>query len=86
MEIEVIKDEKNEIELRIDNTTVAEVLRVYLYETGAEFAAWKREHPSKPAIMKIKSGAGKSVKKVVADAVAAIKKDANALANAVGKK
>lgn len=84
MEVEIIKDGKNEIELRIDNTTIAEILRVYLYEAGAEFAAWKREHPSKPAIMLIKSS-GKSVKKCVAEAVAAIKKDAGALASAVKK-
>ena len=85
MDIEVIKEEKNEIDIRIDNTTIAEVLRVYLYEHGAEFAAWKREHPSKPAIMKIKAGAGKGAKKCISDAVAAIKRDANALASAVKK-
>lgn len=86
MNIEIVKEDKNEIELRIDNTTIAEVLRVYLYDAGAEFAAWKREHPSKPAIMIIKAGSGKSAKKCVSDAVDAIKKDAGALVSGVGKK
>lgn len=85
MNIEIVKEDKNEVELRIDNTTIAEILRVYLYESGAEFAAWKREHPSKPAIMTIKAGSGKSIKKIVSEAVAAIKKDANAFAGAVKK-
>ncbi len=72
MNIEVIKQEKEEVELKIDNLTVAEILRVYLYENGVEFAAWKREHPSKPLVFKIK---GSNVKKAVADSVNAIKKD-----------
>ncbi len=82
MNIEIIKQEKNETDLKIDNLTVAEILRVYLYENGAEFAAWKREHPSKPLIMKIQAS---NVKKAVADTVNAIKKDANKIANLVKK-
>jgi len=74
MNIEVVKSDKNEVELKIDNLTVAEVLRAYLYENGIEFAAWRREHPSKPLIFKIE-GKEKAVKKAVSDAVAHIKKD-----------
>jgi len=74
MNIEVVKSEKNEIELKIDNLTIAEVLRAYLYENGVDYAVWRREHPSKPLIFKIES-ASKGVKKVVADSVEAIKKD-----------
>lgn len=74
MNIEVVKSEKNDIELRIDNVTIAEILRVYLYEQGVDFAAWRREHPSKPLIFKIESS-DKSAKKAISDAVAAIKKD-----------
>ena len=55
MEIEVMQESKDDIELKIDNLTVAEVLRVYLNEQGIEFAAWRREHPSKPATFRIKS-------------------------------
>lgn len=74
MNIEIVSSDKREVELSIDNITIAEILRVYLYENGADFAAWRREHPSKPIIFKIKSGDG-TVKKAVSDAVVAIKKD-----------
>ena len=80
----MIKQEKNEIELKIDNTTVAEILRVYLNEQGSEFAAWRREHPAKPALMRITSS-GKTVKKEVSEAVAAIKKDLDSLLKSVKK-
>ena len=73
MKLEVVKAEKHEVQVELDNVTVAEVLRVYLYENGADFAAWKREHPSKPLVFNIKSDSG--VKKAVSDAVSAIKKD-----------
>ena len=74
MNIEVMKNEKNELELKIDNLTAAEILREYLCRTGVKFAVWRREHPSKPAIFKVESG-DKSVKKAVVDAVNAVKKD-----------
>jgi DNA-directed RNA polymerase subunit L len=76
MNIEIVKSDKNEVELRIDNLTVAEILRVYLYEAGVDFAAWRREHPSKPLIMKIETK-DSNVKKVVSDAVSKINKDAD---------
>jgi DNA-directed RNA polymerase subunit L len=84
MNIEIIKSEKDEVELNMDNSTLAEVLRVYLYEHGVDFAAWKREHPSKPIIFKIK-GSDKTVKKAVSDAVAAIKKDCGKIVSALKK-
>ncbi len=84
MNIEIIKSEKDEVELSMDNPTVAEVLRVYLYEHDADFAAWKREHPSKPIIFKIKSS-DKTVRKAVSDAIAAIKKDCNKITGILKK-
>ena len=84
MNIEVLKNEKNNVELKIDNLTVAEILRVYLYEHGVDFAAWRREHPSKPLIFKIESS-DKNVKKVVADAVSAIKSDCDKILKLVKK-
>ena len=72
MNIEIIKQEKDEVELKLDNLTVAEIVRAYLYENGAEFAAWRREHPSKPLVFKVK---GSNVKKAVSDTVTHIKKD-----------
>ena len=74
MNIEIVKSEKDEVELKTDNITVAEILRVYLNSLGVEFAAWRREHPLKPIIFRIKVSSG-SVKKAVSDAVSAINKD-----------
>ena len=84
MEIEILKQDKNEVELKVDNPTVAEILRVYLNENGVEFAAWKREHPTKPVIMKIVSS-GKTVRKEVSESVANIKKDLNKILSLVKK-
>ncbi len=75
MEIKILKDEKNEIELEIDNQTVVEILRVYLNKDSAvKLGAWKKPHYSKPLILKIKTE-GKSAKKALHDAVDAIQKD-----------
>ena len=84
MNIEVVKAEKGEAEIKIDNLTVAEILRVYLYENGADFAAWRREHPSKPLVFKIESS-DKNVKKAVADTVSAIKKDCDSILKVLKK-
>lgn len=85
MNIEIMKDEKNDLELKMDNLTVAEILRVYLNEDGIDFAAWKREHPSRPILMKIKSF-GKTVKKSVGDSVEHIKKDLDKIKSVLKKK
>ncbi len=85
MNVEVVKQEKNEVELKIDNLTVAEILRVYLNNNGVEFAAWKREHPSKPLLFRIESS-GKTAKKAVSEAVDAIKKDCDKVLGALKKK
>lgn len=85
MNIEIVNTEKDDIELKIDNPTIAEVMRVYLNDAGVKFAAWRREHPSKPVIMRIQLSSG-TVKKAVADVVAAIHKDISAIESAVKKK
>lgn len=74
MEIEIIEQSKGELEVKVDNITVAEVLRVYLNEQGVEFAAWRREHPTKPIIFRIHDA---NAKKAVSDAVNGIKEDLN---------
>ncbi|HVY01567.1 MAG TPA: RpoL/Rpb11 RNA polymerase subunit family protein [Candidatus Nanoarchaeia archaeon] len=84
MEIEVVKEDKQSIELKVNNLTIAEILRVYLADQGIAFVAWKREHPSKPIIMKIDVSSG-TVQKAVADAVAALKKDCDKLLSAIKK-
>ncbi|MFH1803179.1 MAG: RpoL/Rpb11 RNA polymerase subunit family protein [archaeon] len=82
MEVEIINKEKGDYELKVDDITVAEILRVYLNRQGVDFAAWRREHPDRPVVMKIQ---GKDVKKEVSDAVKAIKKDLDAIVKGVKK-
>ncbi|MBX4196358.1 hypothetical protein KW805_02105 [Candidatus Pacearchaeota archaeon] len=74
MNIDVVKSEKNELEVKLSNLTLAEVLRVYLNQQGIEFAAWRREHPTKPVILRVESSQG-TVKKAVSDAIGALQKD-----------
>ena len=85
MKIQVLKDEKDEIEVEMDNLTIAEILRVYLHkDKDVEFAAWKREHPSKPAVLRVETK-GKTAKKAIADAVALIQKESEQLVKEVKK-
>ena len=83
MHIEIVESSKDEIELRTESVTIAEILRVYLNENGVDFAAWRREHPTKPIVFKIKSSKG--VKKAVSEAVDAIKKDLDLVLKAAKK-
>jgi DNA-directed RNA polymerase subunit L len=80
MEAKILKEEKNNILVEIDNQTVAEILRVYLNEDDAVvLAAWKREHPDKPIIFEIKTD-GKTAKKALEDAATKIEKQTDKLA------
>jgi len=83
MEVKILSEDKGEMDIEMDNQTIAEILRVYLNEQGVEFAAWKREHPSKPVILKIKASSG--VKKAVSSAVSAIGKDCSSLLGEIKK-
>lgn len=75
MEIKILSDEKNDLELQIDNQTVAEIVRVYLNEdSSVKMAAWKKEHYSRPLILKIMTD-GKTAKKALSDAIAKVQKD-----------
>jgi DNA-directed RNA polymerase subunit L len=79
MQFKYLKDEKNEAEIEIDNLTIAEILRVYLnQDSSVEFAAWRREHPFKNIVLKVKTS-GKTVKKAVSDASEKIEKDLDKL-------
>lgn len=84
MNVEIISEENDLIELRVDNLTVAEVLRVYLNDQGIKFAAWRRDHLTKPVIFRIESS-GKSVKKAISEAINAVNKDLNALSKIPSK-
>ena len=75
MEITVLKDEKENLVVEMDNQTIAELLRVYLNEdSSVVLAAWKREHQDKPVIFEIRTK-GKAAKKALEDAVAVIEKE-----------
>lgn len=81
MNIEILKDEKNELEVQLDNQTIAELVRVYLNEDSAvKLGAWKREHYSKPVILKVLTE-GKTAKKALHDAIAKTQKDLEKYAN-----
>ena len=75
MEMNILKSSKDELELELENSTIAEILRVYLNkDSSVEFAAWKREHPTEKPVLAVKTK-GKTPKKAVADAVNLITKD-----------
>jgi len=75
MEIKIIKDEKNELEVQMDNQTVAEIVRVYLNEDDSvKLGVWKKEHYSRPVVLRILTE-GKTAKKALQDAVAKLQKD-----------
>lgn len=84
MQIDIVTQEKNLLEVQVDNGTIAEILRVYLNRQGCEFVAWRKDHPTKPALLRIESS-GKTVAKEVSEAVAAIKKDLQAFTSVVKK-
>ncbi len=75
MEINILKQDKEDLEVQVDNLTLVEILRVYLNKDDkVVFAAWKREHPTKNPILAVKTK-GKTAKKAIQDAVSAITKD-----------
>ncbi|MFH1585583.1 MAG: RpoL/Rpb11 RNA polymerase subunit family protein [archaeon] len=81
MDIKILKNTKDELRVKVGSITIAEILRVYLNKDSAvTFAAWKREHPSKPPILKVKTK-GKTAKKAVNDAVNSITKELDKAAN-----
>lgn len=85
MKANFLKDEKNDAEIELDNLTIAEILRVYLAEDeNVNFVAWKREHPTKNPVLKIKTQ-GKTVRKALQDAVSRIGKEADKLVEEVKK-
>lgn len=77
MEAKLIRDEKDNLIVELNNQTVAEILRVYLNKDDAvTLAAWKREHPEKPILFEIKTK-GKTARKALADAASAVEKDSD---------
>lgn len=77
MEVKFLNEEKNEAEVEISSLTIVELLRSYLNkDEDVTFVAWRREHPTKNPVLKIKTK-GKTVKKAIQDAVSSAEKDAD---------
>ena len=75
MELKVLNSSKDEMEIEIDNLTLVEILRVYLNkDSSVNFAAWRREHPTKNPVLLVRTK-GKTAKKAINDAVNSIVKD-----------
>jgi len=85
MKIKYIKEEKNDAEIELDNLTIAELLRIYLVEDKeVSFVAWRREHPNKNPVLKIKTK-GKTVNKAIKDAVSQVEKELDKLVESYKK-
>jgi len=72
MQIKILKQDKKQLDVEIDNLTIVELLRVYLNKEGANLAAWRREHPTKPPVLHIEAD---NPKKLLQKAISAVTKD-----------
>lgn len=68
MVIEILEDSKGELKAKVENVTLAELLKVHLnQDSSVTFAAWKRQHPTEKPILVVRTK-GKTPKKAIADA------------------
>jgi len=75
MEVNILKDSKDEIEVELGSLTIAEILRVYLNkDPSVTFAAWKKKHITEKPILAVRTK-GKTAKKAFSDAVSVLIKD-----------
>ena len=85
MNINILKAEKEELQIEIDSITIAEILREYLNkDDDVKFAAWRREHPNKNPVLVVKTK-GKTAKKAVAEAISQIEKESTKLLEGLKK-
>jgi len=85
MEIKILNSSKDDMEIQIESLTMTELLRIYLNkDSSVIFSAWKREHPTESPILALKTK-GKTPKKAISDAVSAITKDLDKVANDFSK-
>ena len=75
MEIKILKDEKDCLDIELDNLTIAEVLRAYLVKEDVKLAAWKRDNPRANPVLHIEAA---DPKKVLKSAIAALEKEVDA--------
>ncbi len=75
MDVQIIREEKNEMEFEVDSVTIAELLRQYLnQDSSVELAVWRREHPTKNPQFLLKTK-GKTPKKAINDTISKIVKE-----------
>ena len=75
MEVNVLKESKDEIEVELDNITLAEILRVYLNkDSNVTMAVWRRKHSTEKPILLAKTK-GKTPKKAINNAISNITKE-----------
>jgi len=74
MNIEIIKQEKEHIEFKTDNITIAELIRKEIRKNDSVvFAGWKREHPLKPLVFVLKTKGDAS--KILHSTIESLKKE-----------
>lgn len=74
MEVNILKKEKDRLEIELGNLTIAELLRNELWKDDKiEIAAWKREHPTKNPVLIIKVKEG-TARKALLDCLARLQK------------
>ena len=76
MEIKILSDEKDSLDIELNNLTIAELLRVYLNENGAKLAVWKRDHPSKNPVLHIE---GNNPKKILKETISNLENEIDSL-------
>jgi DNA-directed RNA polymerase subunit L len=70
----ILKNEKNHVEVEIENPTIAELMRNFLWQDETvKFAAWRRDHPTKYPVLIVKTE-GKTAKKAIEDCIERIDK------------
>ncbi len=75
MEVKILKDEKENLLIEMNNQTAAELLRVYLSEEDSVvLAAWKKLSINDPITFELKTK-GKVAKKVLEEVIAKIEKE-----------
>ena len=79
MEVKFLKNDKNDVEVQLEDLNLAEILRIYLNnDSEVTFVAWKRQHMTEDPILKIKTKS-KDVKSVVKSAIEAITSDLDSI-------
>lgn len=74
MEVSILKQDKDHIEIELNNLTIAELVRNELWQDNKiAIAAWKRDHPTKSPMMVIKVKEG-TAKKALLDCIERLQK------------